>query len=219
MIFLAVLAALAINPATSECRGLQQCVPIKGPWVVVPVGHAVPRPQVQFELTCPRGYVVGGIDAELTDRAIDVAFLATSGSPVSPGKTTSRTIVFVGTYVGTGASAPTFRPHAGCVPTSGGGRRTPTAVGAVAPPGAPLVRHTKTLPVDAARQITVACAPAEHLVATNVARAFDTTSPPSATLVVRLTATSHVTADRIVVVAHGAPHAVVQVTAICAGGR
>ncbi|MHB8644053.1 MAG: hypothetical protein ACYDA3_14345 [Gaiellaceae bacterium] len=219
MIFVAALAALAMAPATNECRGLQECVPIKGPWVVVPVGHTVPRPQVEFELTCPRGYVVGGVDAELTDRAIDVSYLATSGSPVSPGTTTSRTIVFIGTYVGTGASAPTFRPHAGCVPTSGGGRRTPTAAGAVVPPSATAVRHTRTVRVGAARQITVACAPAEHLVSTNVARAFDTAAPPAASLVARLTASAQVAADRVVVVAHGAPHAIVQVTAICAGGR
>ena len=73
-------------------------------------------PQVQYQLTCPRGYIVGGLDAELTDRAIDVWFLGASGSPVAPGRTTSRTVVFVATYVGIGARAPTFRPHAGCIP-------------------------------------------------------------------------------------------------------
>ena len=39
--------------ATNECRGLNPCVPVAGPWVVVPVGHGASRPQVQYQLTCP----------------------------------------------------------------------------------------------------------------------------------------------------------------------
>jgi hypothetical protein len=215
---IAVLAALALAPATSECRGLQQCVPVKGPWVVVPVAARVPRPQVQYELTCPRGYVVGGVDAELTDRAIDVTFLAASGSPVSPGVTTSRTIVFVASYAGSGVRAPTFRPHAGCVPASGGGRRTPTAVGLV-PPGQPLDRHTKTVRIGGTRRITVSCDKGERLVTTNVARAFATAAPPSAALVSRLSARSSINGNKIVVDARGPTGSVVQVSAICGGGR
>ena len=142
---LAALAAAALaasaSPASAaprECRGLQVCVPVVGPWVAV---HAEP---VQFLLSCPRGYLVGGTDAELSDRAIDVVFLGNQGSPVNPGITTSRDALFVGTYVGTGDSAATFRPHLGCVPAGGGGGRVPTAVG-VFPPGKPAVRHAKTL--------------------------------------------------------------------------
>jgi hypothetical protein len=216
---IAFLAALALAPTTNECRGLQHCVPVAGPWVVVPVASRVPRPETQFELTCPRGYVVGGVDAELSERAIDVMFLATTGSPVSPGTTTSRTIVFVARYVGTGARAPSFRPHAGCVPTSGGGPRTPTAVGAVVPPGAPTVRHTRTVRVEGARTLSVACAAGERLVATNVARAFATTKPPDAPLVARLRTTARIRGDRLTVAVRGAPSAVVQITAVCAGGR
>lgn len=210
---IALLAALAFAPATNECRGLQRCVPIKGPWVIVT------KQPVQYELTCPRGYVVGGTDAELTDSAIDVTFLGTSGSPVSPGTTTSNTIVFIATYVGTGARAPTFRPHAGCVPSGGGGRRTPTMVHAVVPPGKPTVRHTKTVLVRSARRISVSCAAGERLVGTNVARGLDTPSPPSAAAVALVRATPTVRGNRIVVDAHGTARAVVQVTAICAGGR
>ena len=141
---LGALAAAPTAGATNECRGLNPCVPVAGPWVVVPVGKSAQPPQVQYQLTCPRGYVVAGLDVELSDRAIEVTFLGSSGSPVSPGITTSRTVVFVGTYVGTGARAPTFRPHAGCVPAAGGGQRTPTGVGAVFPPGKPTVRRVST---------------------------------------------------------------------------
>ena len=41
------LAALAVVPtagATNECRGLNPCVKVAGPWVVVPTTRTVPRP-------------------------------------------------------------------------------------------------------------------------------------------------------------------------------
>jgi hypothetical protein len=179
----------------------------------------VSRAQTEFELTCPRGYVVGGTDAELTDRAIDLSFVATSGSPVSPGTTTSRTIVFAARYAGTGSRTQTFRPHAGCVPTSGGGRRTPTMVRAVVPPGAATVRRTKTVRVTESRRIAVACATGERLIATNVARALDTDSPPPAAAPARMHAAATVQGTRGVVDPRGTGHGVVHVTGVCPGGR
>jgi hypothetical protein len=219
-----VAAALAAGveraDATSECRGFQACVPVAGPWVAVPVSRAAQRPQVQWQLTCPRGFVVGGVDAELSDRAIDVWFFGASGSPVAPGRTTSRTIVFVATYVGSGAAAPTFRPHAGCVPSSGGGRRTPTSVTAVVPPGKPTVRRVRTLHITLPRTVSVGCRSDEHLVAAYSARGFRTTTPPSAQIVTSLSARTRVTGARIAVSASGGTgFGVVQVSAVCVGGR
>jgi hypothetical protein len=79
------VATLAVGaaPAAStprECQGLMVCVPVKGPWVVVPTAQSVPRRQVEYQLSCPRGYVVGGLDAELSNRAIDVSFLGKVGA-------------------------------------------------------------------------------------------------------------------------------------------
>jgi len=218
-----VAGALTVAPsagATNECRGLNPCVPIAGPWVVVPVGQGVPRAQVQFQLTCPRGFIVAGLDAELSDRAIDVAFLGTSGSPVSPGVTTSRSVVFVGSYVGSGAKAPTFRPHAGCVPASGGGgRRTPTGVTAVFPPGQPTVRRVVTSRVSSTKRIVAACRSGERLVAWYSARGFSTPTPPSTALVGSLSASVSASGQRVIAVAHARQgQAVVQVSAVCAGG-
>src|SRR5207245_3938454 len=105
--------------------GLRVCVPVAGPWVVVPIGSTVPRPRVEYELSCPKGFVVGGLDAELTDRAIDVTFEALLGSPVNPGITTSRAALFVASTSGSADRAPSFRPHIGCLPGSGGGVRIP----------------------------------------------------------------------------------------------
>jgi hypothetical protein len=181
---------------------------------------------VQYQLTCPRGYIVGGLDAEVTDRAIDVAFLGTTGSPVNPGISTTRTVVFVATYTGTGAQAPTFRPHAGCIRASGGGRRTPTAVAAVAPPGRPTVRRALTVrvPAGSTRRIAESCRADERLIAAYRAGAFFTTHPPAAAAVSSLTAAQRLRGNGVVVTAHSGAalrgiRAVVQVAVVCAGGR
>ena len=229
-----VVAALAASAlaagvdgasATNECRGLNPCVPVHGPWVVVPVARSAPRPQVQYQLTCPRGYIVGGLDAEVTDRAIDVAFLGTSGSPVNPGISTTRTVVFVATYTGSAARAPTFRPHAGCIAARGGGRRTPTAVTAVAPPGRPTVRRALTVrvPAGSTRRIVESCRAGERLIAAYRARAFFTAQPPPASAVMSFSASQRLRGNGVVVTAHGGAvgriRAVVQVAVVCAGGR
>ena len=140
----ALAVGVAPAAATNECRGLLVCVPIAGPWVVVPTGQGVPRPHVEYQLSCPKGFIVGGLDAELSDRAIDLGFLGAIGAPVNPGITTSRDTVFVASYVGGSARAPTFRPHLGCMPTSGGGGRIPTAA-AVFAPGKPTIRRVRNV--------------------------------------------------------------------------
>lgn len=215
-----ISAALAVGvapaAATDECRGLNPCVPVAGPWVVVPVSRAVPRPQVQYQLTCPQGFVVGGVDAELTDRAIDVSIVGTSGSPVGPGVTTSRAVVFVASYVGAGARAPTIRPHAGCVPATGGGQRTPTAVA----PGKPTTRRVRTARVSSSATIAVSCRADERLVAAYSARGFFTPAPPGPALVASLSATQRISGNRVVVTARARQgKGAVQVAAVCAGGR
>jgi hypothetical protein len=52
LVLAAVATTFAVAPApalaTDECRGLQQCVPVHGPWVVVPTGSSVPRPRVEW---------------------------------------------------------------------------------------------------------------------------------------------------------------------------
>jgi hypothetical protein len=227
----AALAAVAVGAAppaalaTNECRGLQVCVRIAGPWVVVPVRLSAPRPQVQYQLTCPKGFVVGGLDAELTDRAIDVSFVGSSGSPVNPGITTSRSVVFVASYVGTSTRVQSFRPHAGCIPSAGGGTRTPTAVSAVVPPGKPTVRRVRTVRVQpSTRTVVVRCTSGERLVAMSQARGFFTKTPPSAALVATVSAHVSARGGRVTATVRGddavtSVRAVVQVAAVCAGGK
>jgi len=216
----AVLAAGATRAgATNECRGIRVCVRVVGPWVVVPASHA----RVEFQLTCPRRYLVGGLDAELSDPAIDIAFFGKLGAPIAPGITTSRKAVFVARFVGSTRRAVTFRPHLGCVPGNGGGGGIPTAV--IVRPGQPAVRRVKTLRVvpGRARALAVGCASAEHFVTGSHAVGFYTTKPPAARLVRAVSTRQALARDHVTVEvrsgALGRVRAIVQVSAICAGGK
>jgi hypothetical protein len=226
----AVAASAGPARATNECKGLQVCVRVAGPWVVVPAVQGSTRQSVEFQLSCPRGFVVGGLDAELSDRAIDISFFAKLGSPVNPGISTSRAAVFVATYTGASPRVATFRPHIGCVPTSGGGggpvpyRATALAPSAF-PPGQPTTRRVRMLRLRAnATQTAVrACAGSERLVRGWHAVGFYTASPPSADLVRGVAASRTVRNGRVVVAARSSSailgvRAIVQVGAVCAGG-
>jgi hypothetical protein len=220
---LAALVALTVaGPAgaTDECRGLNPCVKVAGPWVVVPTGRTIPRPQVQYQLTCPRRFIVGGMDAELTDQSIDLAFLGSSGAPVSPGVTTSRSAVFVASYVGDRPQAPTFRPHIGCIPASGGGSRTPTGVRAVRPPGHPTTRRVVTGRVRGESTLVTSCHADERMVGWYSARGFSTAVPPDPGLISSLSTRTSVNRNSVSVLARaGRGQGIVQIGAICAGGR
>jgi hypothetical protein len=219
----AVLVALAAVPtagATNECRGLNPCVPVAGPWVVVPAGTKEPRAQAQFQLTCPKGYVAAGIDAELSDQAIDVGFIGFPGTPVGPGTTTSRSVVFVASYTGSTPRAPTFRPHIGCVPAQGGGSRTPTGLRAVTPPGHPTVRRVVTGRVRGESTLVASCHADERLVGWYSTSGFATPSPPSPALVRSLRTRTWVYAKSVNTLARtGSGQGMIQVGAICAGGK
>ena len=212
--------------ATNECRGLQVCVRVAGPWVVVPTRTGVPRPQVEFQLSCPRRYLVGGLDAEVSDAAVDVTFLGKLGSPVNPGITTSRSAVFVATYAGRAARVPTFRPHIGCVPSAGGGGGpVPYRAGAAAAPR-PTVRRVTTVHVQPGRRQTAVrpCAAGERLVRGADAVGFYTSRAPAPALASTVHARLRLGADRVTasVRSTGAVRgirAVVQVAAVCGGGR
>ena len=221
----AVVAALAVGVApagaTRECQGLMVCVPKAGPWVVVPISGGVPRPQVEYRITCPRRYVVGGLDAELSDRAVDVSFLGSLGSPVNPGISTSDSVVFVGSYVGASAASASFRPHVGCLPGRGGGTRVPTAVTTILP-GHPTIRRAHEVRIrPGPSAISQVCGPRERLVNGAHAVGFYTRTPPSGSLARSVTTKLSLHGNRAVVQVRAdaeisAVRAVVQVQAVCA---
>ncbi len=219
----AALLALGVSPAgaTRECNGLQVCVRVAGPWVVVPTGGAAGR-TVRYYLSCPKGFVVGGTDAELSRRAIDVRFEGRMGGPVNPGVTTRRAAVFLAAYGGTAGGAATFRPHLGCMPAGGGGGAVPTAR-PVYPPSETTVWRARTVRVTAHTAFVAAsCSAGERLVDASHAVGFLGKQPPPATVASSVRATRSVSGRRVRVAVSAAllrgARPVVQVAAVCAGG-
>jgi hypothetical protein len=229
LLFTVFAAALAVGAvpagATNECRGLQVCVRVAGPWVVVPAGVRTPRAPVLFQLSCPRSFLVGGLDAELSDRAIDIDFAGLLGSPVNPGTTTTRHALFKAVYTGASARVPTFRPHIGCIPVPGGGSgpvpfRKPEAF----PPGEPTIRRVRTVRIlPGAVRAVAACAAGERLISGWHAVGFYSAAAPSAVLVQSVTAARVLRGNRVEVRARAdttvrSVRAVLQVGAVCGGG-
>lgn len=222
----AVAATAAPAGATSECRGLQVCVKVHGPWVVVPSELGRSRAGAQFQLSCPRGFIAGGLDAELSDRAIDLDFLGLLGSPVGPGTTTSRSVVFHGVYTGPAPPrSPTFRPHLGCIPVAGGGTGpVPYRKLQAFPPGRPSIRRVRTVRLHAGTTRAVAaCAAGERLLSGWHAIGFYTAAPPSAAVVRSVRATRSSSGNRVEARVNAGPvangvRAIVQVGAVCGGG-
>ena len=220
----AVLVSFAAPAgATNECRGFMVCAPVAGPWVVVPTGTPVPRPSVQYQLTCPKGFIVGGLDAELTDRGIDVNFEALLGSPVNPGITTSRSAVFTGTAVAGPVRAASFRPHIGCLPAAGGGGRIPT-VAHVVPPGHPTIRRVWTVRLHPGTQVVrKSCASGETLVTATHAVGFYGKAPPTGRQISAVRATRVVRGGTVSLSVRAGTavqnvRTVVQLDLTCAGG-
>jgi hypothetical protein len=216
----ALLASAAPAGATNECNGLQVCVPVAGPWVLAPSAR-----EAQWQLSCPQRFVVGGLDAELTSRAIDLVFRATLGSPVNPGISTSNAAVFLGRLaLGSDPSA-SFRPHIGCIPASGGGQRVPTAVRRVFPPGKPTVRRVTEIavPPGATRRLARTCHTGERLVSATTAVGFRTDTPPTRAQATAVAVAQRAAAGRVTVTVRGraalaGARAVVQLDLVCVGG-
>lgn len=197
--------------ATNECRGLQVCVPVAGPWVV-----AAGTTETRYALACPKRFVVGGLDAELTSRSVDVAFRGALGSPVNPGVTTSSTAVFLARLLRPGAAG-AFRPHIGCIPASGGGSRFPTSFR----PGQPLAPAVVQLDVRPGIHAYVErCAGGKTFIGATHAVGFYTQVAPSASLMRAVSVTQRVAGGGVrVTIRTGALHgarAIVQVDLDCA---
>ncbi len=171
-------AAATSAHATNECKGLQTCVPVVGPWVLAPAAS-----EAEFQLSCPRRFIVGGLDAELSDPGVEVGFVGTLGSPVNPGITTSTAAMFLGRLVHRGNTAASFRPHIGCIPASGGGQRVPTAFHPF-PPGRPSIVRVVQFAVHPGRtqRVVGRCSAQERIAAATFAVGFYTAAPPTAAL-------------------------------------
>jgi hypothetical protein len=212
-------AAAFASPAaaTNECRGIQDCIRVPGPWVVVPA-HGT----ASYLLTCPRGRsVVGGLDAQATSRAVRVSFEGRLGAPVSPGQTTTRYAYF--RAVSTAGRTQAFQPLLGCIPVQGGGGRS-TVSARVTPAGTPLEFRSRIVVVGPGdvKFARVACGRGETLVDAWHAIAFRTKQPPNLRHVGLVRAQHSIVGSRVVVTASSTDalspdaHAIVQAGAECA---
>lgn len=216
----ALAAAAALAPAgsaTNECHGIQTCIRVKGPWVIVPA-----RGKAEYLLSCPNGRsVVGGLDAQATSRDVRVSFDGRLGAPVQPGQTTTRYAFFRAVSVSNRAQA--FQPLLGCIPTQGGGGRS-TVSARVVPVGQPLEFRSRIVVVGPGdvKFGRVSCLHAEKLVDAWHAIAFRTKQPPDLARVGLVRAHHEIVGKRAVVTASSTDdlspdaHAIVQVGAECA---
>jgi hypothetical protein len=215
---LAVAAAFApASGATNECHGIQACIRVAGPWVVVPA-----KGRAAYLLTCPAGRsVVGGLDAQVTSRDVRISFEGRLGAPVQPGVTTTRYALFRAVSVSGRVQA--FQPRLGCVPVQGGGGRS-TVSAFVSPPGQSLEyrAHITILSPGSVGFAKVACQGRERLVGSWHALAFRTKLPPPLSNAARVDATAAVVGKQVVVSATASDglsidaHAIVQAGAECA---
>lgn len=213
----ATVAAAGAAPggAADECRGIQQCIPVPGPWVVVRHGA-----ESGFLATCGTHGVVGGLDAVATTTAVRLGFDGRLGAPVSPGVTTTRSAFFRAQLVKPGVAA--FQPWLGCIPVSGGGGRS--TVSARVKPGAALERVSRISVVSPGevKSLSIGCPAPQKLVGGWHALAFRTRKPPALSLVGLVHAAHRVTRTKVVVTVGATDaltidaHAVVQVGAVCA---
>lgn len=200
------LGATGAASAADECKGLQTCLPVPGPWVVIPAPADGAASTAVWEMRCPlRGYIVAGTDARVSDRAIDVSIRGENGAPVSPGVTTGRAVVFTAVYSGGAPRQTSFRPFIGCVPTSGGGGRSETAVRRLAAyrPVKALDRRVvrKRLVSGASVRIVGGCPAGTRLLGTSHAYAFRAEAEPGLTLLRAVTVRRVVSGRRVVAIA------------------
>lgn len=189
---LTALAVSLMSPgaarAANECKGLQVCLPVAGPWVAIPAPPRGALSTVVWEMRCPlRNYIVAGIDARVSDRSIDISIRGENGAPVSPGVTTGRAVLFTAVYTGGAAKATSFQPFVGCVPTSGGGGRGETSVkrAAAFPPARPIDRRvvTRRLVSGATVRVVGRCPAGTRLLGADHAYAFRVGAEPGETLI------------------------------------
>lgn len=219
-VLLALLAAAWLAPAggaTNECHGITTCIRVPGPWVLVPA-HGT----AEYLLSCPGGRsIVGGLDAQVTSRAVHLSFDARLGAPVQPGISTTRYAFF--RAVSTSDRKELFQPLIGCIPTQGGGGRS-TVSARVTPPGPSLEYRSRIVLVGPGtlKSSRIACRGKEQLVGAWHAVAYRTKQVPKRANTGHVKVTRVVLGKRVVATASATDslsidvHALVQVGAVCA---
>jgi hypothetical protein len=231
-VVVAVVASFAVGAtvarAGDECRGLDVCISVPGPWVIAPTAAGA----TYWEMRCPRrNYIVAGLDARVTERTLGIEFLGGLGSPVNPGITTTNTVVFVATPARRSGRMASFQPLIGCVPASGGGG-APTSFGDRSPtfhrgdavkPGKPVTRRVRTIRLRARTigRYEHACRRGERLVGSSAAAAFARRAQPTAAMTTAVRLARRVVGRQVVVTARvgrlpNGSRPILQIHALCA---
>jgi hypothetical protein len=218
----AVVAALAVAAATAagagaqnECRGIQRCIPVGGPWVYV---HGAS--ETQFLLSCGSKGVVGGLDAVATGTAVRITFDGRLGAPVAPGTTTSRSVLFRARLAGARRGA--FEPWVGCIPNNGGGGRSTVSARIAPGPSLDLRARIVVVSPGEVKRASVGCPSGERLVGGWHAVAFRTKKAPDLAAGDRVRVRHSLAGRRVVATVASTDalsidaHAVVQIGAECA---
>ena len=114
-------------PRTSAA-GSQVCLPVSGPWVVIPArtGAAAGARRVRAALPAAGVHRRRAQTPGWPTRTSTSSSAARRAARSGPGVTTSRAVALRRRLRGRAARADDFRPFIGCVPTSGGGGRALT---------------------------------------------------------------------------------------------
>ncbi len=207
------------------CEGLTICGPVAGPWVVIPgPARGARTASSDWRIGCPHGGIVGGTDARVSDAWVQVSFAGHVGSPVNPGITTGREVLFTGVSVGPPGRPASYIPFVGCTPSQGG-PRSPTGLGAVrqSRPGDAIVRRLRVLDLRARRVSgNVGCQASERMIGSGTATGIYTALKPTQAEIRGIRVTRSVAGRRIFVTAERVGLSAltgvdVQIYALCAG--
>jgi hypothetical protein len=192
----AALVGVAPASAAGECKGLKVCIPVAGPWVVIPAPAGASSTAL-WQLVCPEG-VVAGVDALASESDVTVDFAGRIGSPVNPGITTAKAIVFKGTYTGRRRRITTYQPFIGCIASGGAGSHTPMAFVRTHPvrPGEPITTRARTLDVEdgTLARARLTCKRGERLLGSTHSVGLYTSGAPSE---------AEIASVRVIAVRHG----------------
>ena len=175
-VFALAAATTSAGAATNECRGIMACIPVAGPWVLVPRARSgdlparLPgRPQHRRR---PRraGELARG--ARLVRRPARCA-----GRP----RRDDHALRALPRGLDLRSRRETFQPRLGCIPTQGGGGRS-TVSARVTPVGPSLELRSRIVIIGPGqvRFAKVACLASEQLVGAWHATAFRVKKPPTA---------------------------------------
>jgi hypothetical protein len=189
-----------VPSATTECRGVKNCIGSSGPWVAVPAtGEAT------YLFGCPShiDYIVAGTDALASGRNIRVWFEDKIGGRIGPPVAPNGHAVLLFHGASNDGKPGWFRPIVGCVSLVPKNKRSTVSARAGTPPSAAVDLRAEDLrskpQADLGEQTrALRCPGNEQPVTSWGAFVMYTTDPPSRAFVDAMTIATVITGDRVI---------------------